>query len=168
MLQTFDEYSVGVPGSQAFNLSWFQVMAGLGALTYIGDTELDGSGNVVTPIPYQDFGPGTLDFYIGLKFSQKLEPMPVHFMTQAGDNLYKRKRISTVWVDCFETINYRLNGIPAFNWSFPITLGAGFEPQSTITRTPILQGWDRRQSVTISQDDPFVVQILGMTIETTV
>ena len=166
MLQTFDEYSVGVPGSQAFNLSWFQVMSGLVGLTYIGDTELDGSGNVVTPIPYEDTG--VLDFYIGLKFSQKLEPMPVHFMTQAGDNLYKRKRISTVWVDCFETINYSLNGIPAFNWSFPITLGAGFEPQSTITRTPILQGWDRRQSVTISQDDPFVVQILGMTLETTV
>lgn len=143
-------------------ISWFQMLGG--NPTYIGDAVV--SNGTVVSLP--DHDPAAEGYYYGVKFSQKLEPMPVHFMTQAGDNLYKRKRISTVWVDCFETINYSLNGIPAFNWSFPITLGAGFEPQSTITRTPILQGWDRRQSVTISQDDPFVVQILGMTLETTV
>ena len=139
----------------------------INAGSYYGQADVDASGNYTPPA---DVTPGSMatPTIVGLNFLQTLDPMPVHFSTGTGDNLYLRKRVSFAWIDYFNSYNFNVNGIPSTNYTFPIKLDAAPSFGSGILAIPILQGWDPRQSVTITTSDPLHVSILGMSMRVTI
>ena len=135
--------------------------------SYYGTASVDASGNYTPP---NDVTPGSMltPTIVGLKFTQTIEPMPVHFATATGDNLYLRKRISFAWVDYYNSYNFNVNGIPSMNYTFPISLDAAPELATDVLAIPILQGWEPRQSITVSSSDPLHISILGISMRVTI
>ena len=135
--------------------------------SYFGSAAVDASGNYTPPA---DVTPGSMPTgtYVVKKFTQTLKPMPVHFATGTGDNLYLRKRVSCTWVDYYNSFNFNVNGVPSLNYAFPIKLDSTPSLKSGILKLPILQGWEPRQSITISSDHPLHINILGLAMRVTI
>jgi hypothetical protein len=101
---------------------------------------------------------------VGLPFYTKIQPNPIAIGTQNGNNMYKKKKFSKVYVDYFESLGIFINDIEIPNLAFgpdvldqPPTAKTGFYEYEYI-----LESWDPRYMFTLSQQQPLPMTIIGI------
>jgi len=137
---------------------------------YIGDFTVDSSNNVEIP-PLNVSG----DYYFGYKFKQKLQTMPAHIVSQAGDTLYTKKRISKIYVHYYNSMTFTVNGkqIPMRRLDNTTVTSGESSFMYTYTSTGVFEtpsitlGWSHTTYVTCEQNDPLPINILGIAVELT-
>jgi len=144
----------------------------IGNLTHLeGETvEIIADGFVVTPQVVVG-GEVTVEtaasvFEIGLNVETELKTMPVNVTSENGPLLPVPKRLPRDFIDILDTQGIEINGVLLRNLLFsedfiddPLPLRSGLFEISN------LDGWDRRQSISITQSRPFKMTILGIGYE---
>jgi hypothetical protein len=100
---------------------------------------------------------------IGVQYSPLLRPMPVFTPTQEGDNLYKERKIMSVFVDYLDSLYLQCNGkdIPMIDIG-DYTLGQPMPPQTNFFEVTPQTGWEPRENIDITQDAPGPMTIIGV------
>lgn len=101
---------------------------------------------------------------VGLPIAWEVEPLPVEYMTEEGNNRYLKKRIRTAYLDYFQSLGIEIDGQDITTLSF----GTGAFGDPLIPRTEIFEytpmdGWERNQTVKISGNKPFGFTIRAIT-----
>lgn len=101
---------------------------------------------------------------IGLPIEWEARPLPVEYMTEEGNNRYLKKRIRTVYLDYYESLGIKIDGldIPTLNFGDGY-FGQPLVPRSEIYEYTPMDSWERTQSITISGDKPFRFNIRSIT-----
>lgn len=140
-------------GSQYYN----QTVSVRSGTYYLGEYEVDGSGNLTL-----DIAVDTID--VGYDFTFELESLPVNVQLQSGPYTGLPKRINRVQVGLDEAYSLAVNGqeLVLRNTSDDLSL-----PPNPITGTRqfFLRGYDRDAKVTITQPEPQPAKVLGMSME---
>jgi hypothetical protein len=102
---------------------------------------------------------------VGLDFDTQITTMPLNVDFQDGPILTRKKRLVRVVLDLYESLGVFVNGQRIPDRQF----GAGIlntQPQPYTGIVEIyLNGWDRLAQVTISQQDPLPMMVIGLAIE---
>lgn len=105
-------------------------------------------------------------FEIGLDVKTEIKPMPITVNGDNGPLLPLPKRIARTFIDILDTQGIEINGVLLRNLLFsedfiedPLPLRTG------LFETSNLDGWDRRQVPSITQNGPFKMTILGIGYE---
>lgn len=103
---------------------------------------------------------------VGLNFNPTIVPMPLNMPTQFGNNVYLPKSVKKMYIDFNESLGIVLNGqfIPPFRMgedeydvhAIPKTDFYGISP---------FNGWNPRQTFTITQRDPLPFKVIGIGFE---
>jgi len=140
-----------------------------------------------SPTPQHPEYPGPISpanpytYWIGLKFEQKIETMPIDIKTQMGSMLYFKKKIFKVFVQYFESYPFLVNGqeAPLRRLGPPYTppalqLNMPELPYSGIWMTPTMQklnlptdyyvGFVREATVLINSTRPLPLTITGLSM----
>lgn len=110
-----------------------------------------------------------MDVAVGLKFTPVIKPMPLALQTQEGNTMYKRKKISTVYVDYYESLGIYIDDILIP----PLTFGPDVLDQPPTVKTDIyellgvLSNWQPRDMITITQREPLPMTIIGIGFDVT-
>lgn len=130
-----------------------------------------GQGFYVFPSDVVQNGQITLDngvetVEVGLPFTPLIKPMPVQFAGQTGQTAYIPKRLTRYFIDFYESIGVRVDGVLIPYLSF----GTSVLDQAPGVKTSLVEqvnlgGWDRRQAPSITQNDPVPMTILGIGYE---
>lgn len=106
------------------------------------------------------------DFEIGLDIVTEIKTMPVNVSGDQGPLLPIPKRIPRIFIDLLDSQGVVVDGIPIRNLLFSEEFIEGPLPLvSGLFEISNLNGWDRRQSVTITQSGPFKMTVLGIGYE---
>jgi hypothetical protein len=111
------------------------------------------------------------DYQVGLNFETRLDPMPM-VISGGKDSeqmdIYGTKHINTVYVDFYESLGIKLNGVTvpyrqfgdAGSLSDPV-------PQSGVVPMTLMGGWNPRQAVSITQDEPYpmTIRAIGYSVD---
>lgn len=103
---------------------------------------------------------------VGLFYKPIIETLPVDIQTQTGDQAYKRKRISKVRVDYYESLGIYIEDILVPFREFLETFN--YPPATPVTgwdEISLIKGWEPRQTITITQNEPLPMTILALNIE---
>jgi hypothetical protein len=135
-----------------------------------------------TPNPPGPITPANPYYYwIGLKFEQKIQTMPIDVQTQMGSILYFKKKIFKAFVQYYESYPFNVNGqeAPLRRLGPPYTppaiqLNVAELPYSGIWMTPTMQklnlptdyyvGFVREATVLINTTRPLPLTITGITM----
>ena len=142
----------------------------------LGTTHLDGEDCRVrvdgvvainkTPVA----GKITLDVFgtdveVGLGYSLEIKTMPVNIQFESGPINTKMRRILKVSAQLYEASGISINGkaLPVRNFGVGV-LGSGLTSFTGIKTVPLL-GYSKNTQVTVTQDDPMPMTLLGLTLE---
>jgi len=157
---------------------------------WIDEAQVSNTGVVSISIPQTPdppVGPGPISganpytYWIGLKFEQKIETMPIDIKTQMGSMLYFKKKIFKAFVQYFESYPFLVNGqeAPLRRLGPPYTppalqLNMPELPYSGIWMTPTMQklnlptdyyvGFVREATVLINSTRPLPLTITGLSM----
>ena len=126
---------------------------------FAGDTAIvtDGKVTVVN---------AASSFEIGLRIKTEIKTMPINVLGDMGPLLPIPKRIPRYFIDMLKSQGVEVNGILIRNLLFAPEFEEGPLPLvSGLFEISNLSGWDRRQSVSITQNGPFKMTILGIGYE---
>jgi hypothetical protein len=102
---------------------------------------------------------------VGLDYDIEIKTMPINQDFQDGPTLVRKKRIVKVVADVYESLGLFVNGERLPDRQF----GTGILGTTPTVYTGIhevyLLGWDRLSQVTITQEDPLPMTILGLAVE---
>lgn len=105
-------------------------------------------------------------FQIGLPISPVIRTMPINVPSGQGPLLYLPKRIPRQFIDFFNSQGIEVDGILIPNFNFEPAFISGPLPLVTgLFERNNLGGWDRRQTITITQEGPYPMTILGIGYE---
>lgn len=105
-------------------------------------------------------------FEIGLDVKTEIKPMPVNVTSQNGPLLPVPKRLPRNFIDVLDTQGIEVNGVLVRNLLFSEDFIDGPLPlRSGLFELSNLDGWDRRQAPSITQNGPFKMTILGIGYE---
>ena len=127
-------------------------------------------GFVVTPQVVQS-GQITVEnaasvFEIGLDVKTEIRIMPINVSGESGSLLTIPKRIPRYFIDLFESQGVEVNGILIPNLLFSEEFIEDPLPLvSDLFEISNLSGWDRRQTITLTQNGPFKMTVLGIGYE---
>jgi hypothetical protein len=103
---------------------------------------------------------------VGLNFNPTIVPMPLNMPTQFGNNIYLPKTVKKMYIDFNESLGIVLNGqfIP------PFKMGTDEYDTKAIPKTDfygisLFNGWNPRQTFTITQNDPLPFKVIGIGFE---
>jgi len=159
---------------------------------WLGEINVPDTGVVSPDIPEWSPGGGTFQYWIGLRFEQRLQTMPVDVKTQMGSMLFLKKKIYKCYIEYIDSYPFFVNGIEAdirslgfANGQYPpgynpgILLNAEEEPYSGIWMRPTMQllnlppasgkafrGFVREATVLITNNRPLPMVIQGITAAT--
>ena len=159
---------------------------------WLGEIAVPASGQVTPTIPVWDPAGGTFDYWIGLKYEQRLQTMPVDIKTQMGSMLFLKKKIFKCYVEYIDSYPFYVNGVEADLRSLAfangqyqpgyvpgIQLNTAEPPYSGIWMRPTMQklnlpptsgaayrGFVREATVLITTDRPLPMVIQGITAAT--
>jgi len=105
-------------------------------------------------------------FELGINYIPTIETLTAHVNAGDGDNLYHKKRISTIYLDLLNSSGVYLDGFLVSQKSFSQILEP-LQPETRIYDIPFLSGWNRRKTVTITQREPLPMTVLGIGYEIT-
>lgn len=127
------------------------------------------SGNRVVGTETVASGEVTVDsaigeYEVGLNFTTQIRPMPVVIATKLHPTAdpYEQKHINTVYIDYYESLGIKVNGV-----SIPFrSLGESEffdpDPQSGVYAMTLMEGWDPRVAIEITQDEPYPLTLRGI------
>lgn len=103
---------------------------------------------------------------VGLKISISVIPMPVSLETQQGPNTYRPKRISTCYIDYFESLGIVVDGAPIPFQTYS-EVGVPPTPVSGFHKHTPMKGSDPRAEIEITHETPypFTLRGIGMSID---
>lgn len=105
-------------------------------------------------------------FEIGLDVKTEIKPMPVNVTSQNGPLLPVPKRLPRNFIDVLDTQGIEVNGVLVRNIIYSEDFIDGPLPlRSGLFEISNLDGWDRRQAPSITQNGPFKMTILGIGYE---
>ena len=106
---------------------------------------------------------------VGLEYNPLIKPMPVQVNTQTGPTTYIKKRIIRAFVDYYESIGVVVDSVPIpyLNFDDDVLLNAP-SAKTGIYEYNNLSDWERRESISITQTQPFPMTILGVGYEISV
>lgn len=160
---------------------------------WIGEYTIGPAGEFTPDIPvWEPASLPTFDYWIGLKFEQRLETMPVDIQTKMGNMLFLRKKIYKCYVQYLESYPFFVNGVETDlrslgfetgQWPPGTQPGIGLNeaelPYSGIWMRPTMQklnlpagsgpayrGFIREATVLITLDRPLPLNIQGITAAT--
>ena len=134
------------------------------------EVDIIADGFVVTPETVQ-FGQVTVDnaaseFEIGLSITTEIRTMPINVMGETGPLLTIPKRVPRYFIDLFESQGVEVNGVLIKNLLFSKEFISDPLPLVTdLFEIPNLAGWDRRQTITLTQNGAFKMTVLGIGYE---
>lgn len=103
-------------------------------------------------------------FEVGLDFNPKIVTMPLNVPIQKGPNWARKKKISRVGVQTFESNGVIVNGQRIADKTIGLNQFDAPEPSTELNRIHLL-GWDLQAQITITQDTPMPWQILSIALE---
>ena len=159
---------------------------------WLGEINVPDTGVVSPDIPAWSPVGGTFQYWIGLRFEQRLQTMPVDVKTQMGSMLFLKKKIYKCYIEYIDSYPFFVNGIEAdirslgfANGQYPpgynpgILLNAEEEPYSGIWMRPTMQllnlppasgkafrGFVREATILITNNRPLPMVIQGITAAT--
>jgi hypothetical protein len=109
----------------------------------------------------------TLDYYgnkihIGLPYTSTLEPMKIHAGSQQGTSRGKRQKINRLTALFYETVGGKAG--PDSDNLKSIPFGTGVQPELFTGDVDVEfnSGWDNEATVTIVQDQPLPMTVIGL------
>ena len=102
---------------------------------------------------------------VGLDYDTTIKTMPINMDFQDGPTLVRKKRIVRVITDLYESLGVYVNGTPLADRSFGEGVLDSTPAPFTGIKEKYLLGWDELAQVTITQQDPVPMTILGLAIE---
>ena len=102
---------------------------------------------------------------VGLNFDVTIKTMPASVTTDTGPVSVKKRRISRVSAQLYESSGLKVNGkaVPNKNLGSNV-LGQAPESFTGIKTLPVL-GYSKTAQVTVTQTDPLPLTLLGLTVE---
>jgi len=148
------------------------VITGLGHLEG-EEVYIKGDGYVLEPETVSS-GQITIDrevseVEVGLKYRPVIKPMPLALDTQDGNTMYKPKKISTVYIDYYQSLGIYIDEILIP----PLTFGPTVLDQPPTVKTDIyelkglLRDWTPRDMIEITQEEPLPMTIIGLGFDVT-
>ena len=102
---------------------------------------------------------------VGLNFDTTIKTMPLNMQFQDGPTLTRKKRITQVEANLYESLGVYINGNQLADRQFgEDMLDTTPTPFTGIKETHLL-GWDEAAQVTITQQDPVPMTVLALAIE---
>jgi len=107
---------------------------------------------------------------VGLKYIPIIKPMPLAIESQTGNTMYKRKKISAAYIDYYQSLGIYVDDILIP----PLTFGPDVLDQPPAVKTDIyellgiLGDWQARDMITITQEEPLPMTIIGIGFDVTV
>jgi hypothetical protein len=102
---------------------------------------------------------------IGIPYTPLIQPNAVNVMSQQGPTMYIKKRIPRIFIDYYESLGIYVNGDVIPYRTFDDATGELVDPITDVYEYLNLQGWNRRESVIITQNDPLPMTILAVGYE---
>jgi hypothetical protein len=109
-------------------------------------------------------GTDTGAYEVGLNFSPTIVTMPLNVPIQKGPNWARKKKISRVGVQTYESNGVIVNGQRIADKTIGLNQFDAPVPSTALNRIHLL-GWDLQAQVTITQDTPMQWQILSIAME---
>lgn len=107
--------------------------------------------------------PATTSYQIGLNYVPVIKTLPVAPRTAAGSIRGNKKRVFDIIVDLFETQSLSIQGREiAFRNFGQSVLDRSVTDYTGLKRVDTLLGYDREGAITITQNDPLKMTILGI------
>lgn len=109
------------------------------------------------------------DVEVGLAYNPTIKPMPIALETQEGNTMYKRKKINAAYIDYYESLGIYVDDILIP----PLTFGPTVLDQPPTVKTGIyellgiLGDWQPRDMITITQQEPLPMTIIGIGFDVT-
>ena len=105
------------------------------------------------------------DIEVGLNYDIEIKTMPTNVTLDSGPISVKKRRISRVSAQLYNTCGINVNGKPLPVRGFGVSvLDKAPEQFTGISSVPIL-GYSRTAQVTVTQTDPLPLTLLGLTLE---
>jgi hypothetical protein len=102
---------------------------------------------------------------VGLNYDVTIKTMPAAIALQSGPVSTKKRRISKVSAQLYQSSGLKINGKAVPNKSFGSSvLGQAPESFTGIKTLPVL-GYSKTAQVTVTQTDPLPLTLLGLTLE---
>jgi hypothetical protein len=102
---------------------------------------------------------------VGLNFDVTIKTMPASVTMDSGPVSVKKRRISRVSAQLYESSGLKINGKDVPNKNFGANLlGQAPESFTGIKTLPIL-GYSKTAQITVTQTDPLPLTVLGLTVE---
>lgn len=184
-------------GKEVDIIAWVGEDSRAPSAVWIGEETVPNTGFFGPTIPGwdpADLPPGALyEYWIGLKYEQRLQTMPVDVKTQIGSMLFLKKKIFKCYIEYIDSYPFFVNGVEADLRSlafgtgqFPpgyqpgIQLNAPEPPYSGIWMRPTMQklnlppsasgpayrGFVREATILVTLDRPLPMTIQGITAAT--
>lgn len=101
--------------------------------------------------------------FVGLLYPVDIKPM---YLFAGANATYNFKQISNIFVDYFESLDFYVNGtLVNFQNFVDIQNGIPLEPQTGTAIMRPVNGYDRFQTFSITQNSPFDLQILSISYQ---
>ncbi len=154
------------------NITFASPQISIGGLGHLEGLEVDiiADGFVVTPQVVTGgqvtvANPASV-FEIGLNIKTEVRTMPINVTGEAGQLLPLPKRLPRYFIDLFESQGVFVNGVEIRNLLFSEEFEEGPLPlRSGLFEISNLDGWDRRQTISLTQEKPFPFTVLGIGYE---
>ncbi len=102
---------------------------------------------------------------VGLDYDTTIKTMPMNMDFQDGPTLTRKKRVVRVIADLYESLGVYVNGAYLADRSFGTGILDGTPAPFTGIKEKYLLGWDDLAQVTITQQDPVPMTVLGLAVE---
>ena len=107
------------------------------------------------------------DYEVGLNYTPTIVTMPLNVPMQNGPNWARKKKISRVGVQTYESTGVIVNGQRIADKTIGLDQFDAPQPRTELNRIHIL-GWDLQAQITITQDTPMPWQVLSIAMEVAV
>ena len=96
---------------------------------------------------------------IGLLYDVEIKPM--YFFDAPAASPFK-KQVTRIYVDYYNSIDFSINGNLVPYQNFPLFNGKPLVPQTDTAIVAPFSGWNRFETLSITQTSPFDLQILSI------
>jgi len=149
----------GVPTTHVTNMDYIDEFV----VNALSDGFVQPAGRVIFGAFDTEYAGTTIT--IGIPYVPTIEPNPVNVMTQQGPTMYIKKRIIRIYIDYYESLGIYVNGDLVPYRTFDDEVGELVDPLTGVYEYINLKGWNIRESVIITQNDPLPMTILAVGYE---
>lgn len=103
---------------------------------------------------------------VGLSYNPTIVSLPLFIPTSKGKNIFRPKSITAAYIDFVDSLGITVNGDLLKDYDLgTYTLGSTPSPKTDVIEVMPMVGWDPRNEITVSQNDPLPFEIIGIALE---